>query len=349
MIPVRWTCSIPARAPATRATARGQGRAPSSRSTCARVRPRTNSMARIELAALPEEAVDGSDGRMVDTGKDLRLGAEALDDLRLAREIRADGLDRHLALQHDVDRPPDGPHPALADALDDLVVADDPADHVLAVCHGLSGSPYLLSIRIARETLGVPSRWPTGLLDRRLSRGSRYGSVLGGSRTVGWEWGGTHRSSGSIAHSHIAEDVIESKSFEQDPATGQSFGHGILEWVASDSLQPQLHAPRLVVRTIPVCSLPVPLSTRFTSTCPSTCSSCRSSILSGRDQDLGTNDFTVLVSLHLYHSSIDHGSVASFPADPVTLEGFVLYLHGRGPHDRRGPDTGGDELVGGSG
>ena len=73
---------------------------------------------------------------MVDARQDLRLGAEALDDLGLARQLGTDGLDRHLPVEHLVDGPVDGAHAAFADLLDDPVAADDSADHVAVSVRG---------------------------------------------------------------------------------------------------------------------------------------------------------------------------------------------------------------------
>src|SRR3712207_8396711 len=54
-----------------------------------------------------------------------RSASEALDDLRLARQLGAQELDRDLALDHHVDAAVDLAHAALAELLHELILADN--------------------------------------------------------------------------------------------------------------------------------------------------------------------------------------------------------------------------------
>ncbi len=66
--------------------------------------------------------VDPGDVRVIQRREQLRLALEARQPLRILGEGGGQDLDRHLAVERRVDRPPDDTHPALADLVDDAVV-----------------------------------------------------------------------------------------------------------------------------------------------------------------------------------------------------------------------------------
>ena len=67
--------------------------------------------------------------RVVELGEQARLGAEALEDLRLAGEVGAQRFERHDARELEVGCAEHLAHAAFADLLQDPVVADLLADH----------------------------------------------------------------------------------------------------------------------------------------------------------------------------------------------------------------------------
>ncbi len=70
------------------------------------------------------DGVDRDDVRVVEPGGGLRLLLEPRDDLGVARELRRQHLDRHLALEREVVGEEDGAHAARA---------EQPLDHVASV------------------------------------------------------------------------------------------------------------------------------------------------------------------------------------------------------------------------
>ena len=83
-------------APAT-ATAAGRGRA-----STRRLPPLRNSVTRNGAAVLLAPVVDGHDVRVVEGGRGLGLGPEALEEHRVVGQRRVQQLDGHPALEHDV-------------------------------------------------------------------------------------------------------------------------------------------------------------------------------------------------------------------------------------------------------
>ena len=75
------------------------------------------------------EVVDLDDARVIDRRGGARLVEEALDDRRVARELRQQHLDRRRPAELDVIRPVDHPHAAPPQLGDDPIVAHDLTDH----------------------------------------------------------------------------------------------------------------------------------------------------------------------------------------------------------------------------
>ena len=75
------------------------------------------------------DGVNGADAWMVERGGGASLALEALEHPWLALELAGQELERHSPPQVGVFREIDGPHPARADRLEDLVVTDGLADH----------------------------------------------------------------------------------------------------------------------------------------------------------------------------------------------------------------------------
>ena len=65
----------------------------------------------------------------LERGGGLRLLHEAPPAIGIRDQLLGQHLERHLAIEADVDRAVDDPHAAAADLLDDLVVGKGPADH----------------------------------------------------------------------------------------------------------------------------------------------------------------------------------------------------------------------------
>ena len=83
----------------------------------------------VEVVAAAEEREERGGIGMVQLGEGDRLTAEARQQIGLAGQLGAQALDRHLAVEHDIDALEDGPHAAFADLLDNLVVPYNAADH----------------------------------------------------------------------------------------------------------------------------------------------------------------------------------------------------------------------------
>jgi hypothetical protein len=78
----------------------------------------------VEAAVLEgREVVEARDVRVLDLGREPRLAHEPLLGRRIGRQILAQDLDHPQLLQVDVTHQVDLPHPAAAQALDDLVLA----------------------------------------------------------------------------------------------------------------------------------------------------------------------------------------------------------------------------------
>ena len=95
------------------------------------------------------EAVDAGDVRVVQRGQELRLTVETREALGVAGEGVGKQLDSDLAVEVRVDRTPDGPHPALADLLRELVVQQ----HLSRLDR--HGMPSLVDSRIPRDWPGI--------------------------------------------------------------------------------------------------------------------------------------------------------------------------------------------------
>ena len=86
------------------------------------------------------------DADVADRAHHLGLVEEAVDDDRIARELRQQDLHRGGAAEDDVLGAVHDPHPALADLVEDAVFADHAADHDASLSHQRVGG---LASRIA--------------------------------------------------------------------------------------------------------------------------------------------------------------------------------------------------------
>ena len=84
---------------------------------------------RVGDAVVGTEIVDGEDVRVIELGDGLGLALETREPIGVGGHRLRQHLDRHIAIEPLVVRAVDHAHPALADLLDDAVVAEGGADH----------------------------------------------------------------------------------------------------------------------------------------------------------------------------------------------------------------------------
>jgi hypothetical protein len=84
----------------------------------------------VEIVLLGD-VVDQDDVGVAQPGRDHRLAPEPLDDVRLVRQVRAQDFDGPGLLQRLVHTPVDGAHAAAAEPGDQLIMSQDPSEHLI--------------------------------------------------------------------------------------------------------------------------------------------------------------------------------------------------------------------------
>ena len=135
----------------------------------------------VHLAVLVAGAVDHHDVRVADRGGQAPLAPEAGAEVLVPGQLRGDDLDRHLAVQVEVDRPVDDAHPAPPDDLLYAVSGEFRAGAqvrhgtIIASRDGCRQPP----VRSSAHGRGSPARGPPWAPDRVL-RPARAGRRRGG-------------------------------------------------------------------------------------------------------------------------------------------------------------------------
>ncbi len=105
------------------------------------------------LVAMPADFVDGADVGVIEGGGGAGLAAEALEGLRVAREIVGKKLEGNETAEFGVFSFVDNTHASTAEFFDDAVVRDSLADQSRRVPHG--GSILLSWGRAVNEEVGT--------------------------------------------------------------------------------------------------------------------------------------------------------------------------------------------------